>query len=118
MLDKLKSLVSIFNMTHLEHTVITLGIQLAIGSLLFIASVSLDIAALCGGLIAFGIFLGREISQHEYKLATKRGWSWGQKMPVEWYEGFTEGWSTDSILDVAVSFSSAMTLFYIATQFV
>jgi len=45
--------------------------------------------------------MGREIAQHEYKLAITRGWL-GEVKPVKWYEGLIKGWSRDSLLDVIV----------------
>ena len=79
------------NRTHLEHTIIALVIQLALWPVL---------GPWGAGATACAVFLGREIAQHEYKLALARGWVWGQRKPVAWHEGLWHGWSRDSILDV------------------
>jgi len=55
-----------------------------------------------GAIIAIALLLGREIAQHEYKLAMQRHWEWGEIPPVKWYEGVTTGWSRDSLLDVGM----------------
>lgn len=81
------------NRTHLEHTVIAVLIQLALWPVF---------GLVIGGLTACAVFLGREIAQHEYKLALSRGWVWGQKKPVHWFEGLLKGWSKDSVLDIAL----------------
>ena len=52
--------------------------------------------------MAIALLLGREIAQHEYKLALSRGWAYGQTMPVKWWEGVIKGWSVDSVLDIAL----------------
>ena len=90
-----------FNKTHLEHSVISVGIQLVLALGLFLAfNTSVPVALLAGAFGSVALFLGREVAQHEYKLAINRGWKWGEVKPVKWYEGFTKGWSTDSVLDV------------------
>lgn len=79
------------NRTHLEHAAIAALIQLALWPVL---------GPIAAGIVPVAVFLGREIAQHEYRLAIQRGWSWGRPMPVRWYEGLTSGWGRDSILDV------------------
>lgn len=81
------------NRTHLEHTIIALVTQLALWPVL---------GPWGAGSTACALFLGREIAQHEYKLALARGWERGQKKPVRWFEGLIKGWSIDSVLDVAI----------------
>ncbi len=79
------------NVTHLEHVVIALCIQLAL--LPFFTPRA-------AGAIAITLFLGREIAQHEYKLGIQRGWEWGETLPVGMFEGVWRGWTLDSALDV------------------
>ncbi len=81
------------NKTHIEHLIIAISIQLTL---------SLFFGFLASGVIAIAILLGREIAQHEYKLALSRNWVYGQTMPVKWHEGMTTGWSIDSILDIVI----------------
>ena len=81
------------NRTHAEHTAVAVVIQLALWPLL---------GLLAGGVVAIALLLGREIAQHEYKLALDRDWQYGQRKPVAWHEGVTRGWSVDSVLDVVV----------------
>ncbi|WNL39532.1 hypothetical protein RN347_03075 [Halomonas sp. PAMB 3264] len=80
-------------MSHLEHVLIGLGIQLLLALL---PRVTLWVS----GALAVAVFLGREIAQHEYKLAVARGWEWGQTQPVGVLEGVVTGWHLDSVLDV------------------
>jgi len=78
--------------TALEHALIAVVIQVALAPFT-------DVMA--AGVIAMAIFLGREIAQHEYKIAVQRGWRWGQgAKPVKWYDGIIGGWSKDSLLDL------------------
>lgn len=79
------------NLSHLEHVVIALLVQFAL--LLFTRPWS-------AGAIAVAIFLGREIAQHEYKLGIRRGWEWGETLPVGLFEGVWRAWTLDSVLDV------------------
>lgn len=79
------------NITHLEHVIIALIIQLAL-----LPFVSARVA----GVIPVAILLGREIAQHEYRLAIQRGWEWGETLPVGMFEGVWRGWTLDSVLDV------------------
>lgn len=79
------------DITHLEHVIIALIIQL---SLLPFAS------ARVAGVIPVAILLGREIAQHEYRLGIQRGWEWGETLPVGMFEGVWRGWTLDSVLDV------------------
>lgn len=81
------------NRTHLEHTIIALVAQFALWSVF---------GPWGAGAVAIAPLVGREIAQHEYKLALARGWEWGQKKPVRWFEGLIKGWSIDSVLDVAI----------------
>lgn len=74
-----------FNKTHAEHLAIAVVIQLALWPLLGIWG---------SGALAVGIFLGREISQHET--------SGGGANAVSWHYGITHHWTQDSILDLAV----------------
>ena len=82
--------------TGLVKLAIALGIQFAAYPLIGLAA---------GGAVAMALLFGREIAQHEYKLAINRGWSWGPP-PVKWYEGITTGWSRDSVIDFALPLSS------------
>ncbi|ASK18989.1 MULTISPECIES: hypothetical protein [unclassified Halomonas] len=81
------------NITHLEHVFIALLIQMA---LLPFANARVT------GAIAVALLLGREIAQHEYRLAVQRGWEWGQTLPVGIFEGVWRGWTLDSVLDVVL----------------
>ena len=81
------------NKTHIEHLVIAVILQLALIPF---------VGAFCSGLFASSLLLGRELAQHEYKLALSRGWIWGRTIPVKWHEGLTTGWSADSILDIVI----------------
>lgn len=81
------------NRTHIEHTVIAAILQLLAWPAIGLVS---------GAALAIALLLGREIAQHEYKLALQRGWQWGQTKPVAWHEGFLRGWSRDSFLDVLI----------------
>lgn len=80
------------NKSHLEHAIAAAAIQAAF---LWV------IGPWASGAVAVAIFLGREIAQNEYGVAVSRGWKYGEKPPVKWYEGLTKGWDTDAILDVA-----------------
>jgi len=78
--------------TALEHAVIAVAIQLVLAPLTNIVF---------AGAIAMAIYFGREVAQHEYKIAVQRGWRWGQsEKPIKWYEGIVSGWSKDSLLDL------------------
>lgn len=79
------------NITHLEHIIIALIIQLLLLPLT---------SARVAGSIAVALLLGREIAQHEYRLGTQRGWEWGETLPVGMLEGVWRGWTLDSALDV------------------
>lgn len=81
------------NKTHLEHLTIALAIQLLLWPLLGIWG---------SGALAVGIFLGREISQHET--------SGGGANAVKWYYGLVNHWTQDSILDVAVPLAACVVL--------
>ncbi len=81
------------DMSQLEHVVIALGVQLLLALL---PRVTLWVS----GSLAVAVFLGREIAQHEYRLAIQRGWEWGQTQPVGMFEGVYTGWHLGSILDV------------------
>ncbi|MDL4863784.1 hypothetical protein NPJ88_015725 [Halomonas elongata] len=77
--------------TALAHAVIAMAIQLALGQ--FISYVA-------AGAVAVAFYLSREITQHEYKLGIRRGWRWGQRLPVAFWEPIFRGWSRDSALDI------------------
>lgn len=77
--------------TALSHALITIAIQLALGP--FVGYVA-------AGALAVAFYLGRELSQHEYKLGIRRGWQWGQRLPVAFWEPIIRGWSRDSALDI------------------
>ncbi|MBT2774421.1 hypothetical protein J7J47_19535 [Halomonas sp. ISL-60] len=79
------------DITHLEHVIIALVIQLSL-----LPFVSARVA----GAIPVAILLGREIAQHEYRLGIQRGWEWGETLPVGMFEGVWRGWTLDSALDV------------------
>lgn len=79
------------NYTHLEHVFVALLIQFMLLPL---------VSAKVSGSIAVALLLGREIAQHEYKLAIQRGWEWGEVPPVGMFEGAWRGWTLDSALDV------------------
>ena len=57
------------DITHLEHVIIALIIQLSL--LPFVS-------AYVAGVIPVAILLGREIAQHEYRLGIQRGWDMGR----------------------------------------
>ncbi|HSP30787.1 MAG TPA: hypothetical protein VLO13_02070 [Halomonas sp.] len=79
------------NITHVEHIVIALIIQLALLTL---------VSARMAGAIAVALLFGREIAQHEYRLGIQRGWEWGETLPVGMFEGIFRGWTLDSALDI------------------
>ncbi|MDF1824164.1 MAG: hypothetical protein P1U68_05960 [Verrucomicrobiales bacterium] len=71
--------------TAIEHGVIAVVVQLLLWRPFGIWS---------GGAIAFAVFLGREIAQHEYK--------GGGPKEVSWHYGLTHHWNLDSVLDISV----------------
>lgn len=79
------------NKTHLEHTLIAIGIQLLLWPLL---------GPVAAGCVAIALLLWREIAQHEYKEALSKGWVYGEPMRIPWYAGVTKHWSKDSAMDV------------------
>lgn len=81
------------NQTHLEHTLLAVVLQVVLFPLL---------GAWGAGAVAVALLLGREIAQHEYKLALARDWTWGETKPVAWHEGLWRGWSLDSLFDVGL----------------
>ena len=81
------------NKTHLEHVVIALVIQLVFWPLLGIWG---------AGALAVGIFLGRELSQHET--------SGGGANAVKWYYGIVNHWTKDSILDAVAPLAGCLTV--------
>lgn len=83
------------NDTVVEHTVISLAIQATLGiAVTMIFGFTLFAGMLIAGALAAGIFLGREISQHEFK-------GGGPKV-VAWHYGLTKHWTRDSVMDVIV----------------
>ncbi len=98
----------LMNMSHLEHVLIGLGIQLLLALL---PRVTLWVS----GALVVAVFLGREIAQHEYRLAVARGWEWGQTQPVGLFEGVYKGWHLDSILDVLAPALTCLLVALIAT---
>jgi len=86
MFSKLKS---VFNITHLEHSIIAVGIQLILWPFLGLLS---------AGVVACAVFLGREVSQHEYKLIQELG----GRHKLNWYSGLIHKWAVDSVLDVVM----------------
>lgn len=85
------------NPTNWQHALIAAGMMLALG--LVLTLLSAPGAWLIGFAVAVTWFIARECTQHEYKIATQRGWRWGRNLPVRWWEGVAKGWSRDSLLD-------------------
>ncbi|MDQ7733747.1 hypothetical protein QT231_13625 [Halomonas sp. SpR1] len=81
------------NKSQLEHALIALLIQLVLWPYL---------GMWVAGAIAVTLLLGREIAQNEYRLASRRGWKWGEPLPVKWHEGVWRAWTSDSVYDVLV----------------
>ncbi|MDQ7735517.1 hypothetical protein QT231_22690 [Halomonas sp. SpR1] len=79
------------NKSQLEHALIAVLIQIALFPFM---------GMWIAGSVAVALFLGREIAQNEYRVAHRRGWTWGQVPPVNWYEGAWRGWTIKSALDV------------------
>lgn len=79
------------NKTHVEHLVIAIAIQLLLWPLLGIWG---------SGALAVGIFIGREVSQHET--------SGGGANAVKWYYGIVNHWTKDSILDAVVPLAGCL----------
>lgn len=78
--------------TAVKHAAIALVVQIVLTPV---------VNAVLGGVIALALYLGREIAQHEYKIAVRKGWRWGDgPKPIKWYDGIVGGWSKDSILDM------------------
>ena len=115
------------NKTHVEHFFITLGVDFALWFVTLPLQAYLPpeawfglappqiafVALVLVGLPVVGVFIGREMAQHSYKLALSRGWSWGETMPVKWYEGLTTGWTPDSVLDVLSSVVAYLLLLFL-----
>ncbi|WP_422156417.1 hypothetical protein KV699_07255 [Vreelandella titanicae] len=93
------------NKTQLEHALIALLIQLALWPF-----VGMWIA----GAIAVTLFLGREISQNEYRLAKNREWQWGEVLPVGWHEGLWRGWTKDAVFDVMAPLVACLVFAWLA----
>ncbi|CBV44056.1 hypothetical protein [Halomonas elongata] len=89
--------------TALSHALIAIAIQLAVGQLIGYAA---------AGALAVAFYLGRELSQHEYKLGIRRGWEWGESLPVKPWEPIIRGWSRDSALDIIVPAIAVAALAY------
>ncbi|MES3674399.1 hypothetical protein QC589_00430 [Halomonas elongata] len=77
--------------TAIAHAVIAAIIQLLLGQFIGYAA---------AGAVAVAFYASREITQHEYKLGIRRGWVWGEKLPIQPWEPLVKGWSRDSVLDV------------------
>jgi len=80
------------NRTHLEHSIIALGIQLLLWPLLGITA---------AGIVACAVFLGREIAQHEAKAVRHHAHEALTLGDLPWWIGLRYGWTRDSVLDVA-----------------
>ena len=94
--------------TGLGHSALSIPIQLGFGYLLN--------DYLAGGIIAILYWFGREVAQHEYKIALKRDWVWGTPKPIKFYEGFILGWSVDSIIDIVFPVISTTITFFVITK--
>ncbi|MGP9466736.1 hypothetical protein ACT3RU_06925 [Halomonas sp. TP35] len=79
------------NRSYIEHALIAVLIQFALWPLM---------GMWVAGSVAVALFLGREIAQNEYRVAHRRGWTWGEVPPVNWYEGAWRGWTVKSVFDV------------------
>lgn len=77
--------------SYIEHALIAVLIQFALWPFM---------GMWVAGSVAVALFLGREIAQNEYRVAHRRGWTWGQVPPVNWYEGAWRGWTRKSFFDV------------------
>ncbi|WP_275286923.1 hypothetical protein [Halomonas elongata] len=86
------------NQSHLAHAIIAVLITVTIWAVM--TRLDLPAGEILGAAVAIALYLGREITQHEYKLGIQRGWQWGQTLPVRWWEGLLRGWSKDSALDL------------------
>jgi len=71
--------------TAASHALVAVVIQLVLWPLVGLAG---------GGTAGVAFYLGREITQHEYK-----GGSWEKDLPPSY--GFIHHWSLDSVLDMA-----------------
>lgn len=85
------------NRSNWEHVGFGLMIMIALSALLSLLRI--EGAVLIGFTAAVTWFLARECTQHEYKLGMERGWTWGETLPVRWWEGVARGWSRDSLID-------------------
>lgn len=79
------SLKPIMLKTAAAHALVAVAIQVAL---------SFWIGWIGGGVAGMAFYLGREITQHEYK-----GGSWDKDLP--WHYGITHHWTLDSVLDLA-----------------
>ncbi|MGQ7242815.1 hypothetical protein ACUN9V_05060 [Salinicola sp. V024] len=80
-----------------EHVGFALLIMITLSALL--ALIGVESPVLIGFAVAVTWFIARECTQHEYKLGVHRGWTWGETLPVKWWEGIAKGWTRDSLLD-------------------
>ncbi|WP_275289166.1 hypothetical protein [Halomonas elongata] len=78
--------------TAIAHAAVAAIIQLILGQFIGYGA---------AGVVAVAFYVSREITQHEYKLGIRRGWVWGEKLPIQPWEPLVRGWSLDSVLDVA-----------------
>lgn len=85
------------NRTNWQHALIGAVMMLVAWAILALIGVSG--AALIALVIPVTWFISRECTSHEYRLGVARGWRWGKKLPVRWWEGIARGWTRDSMLD-------------------
>lgn len=90
---------SIMLKTALAHAIIAVVIQGVLSS---------AIGLMGGGIGAVLFYLGREITQHEYK-----GGSWDKNLP--WHYGITHHWTLDSVLDLAAPVIACTVVYYAAS---
>lgn len=97
------------NRSYIEHSLIAVLIQFALWPF---------IGMWVAGSVAVALFLGREIAQNEYRVAQRRGWTWGQVLPVNWYEGAWRGWTMKSVFDVLSPLAACLLVALIAQRIV
>jgi hypothetical protein len=84
------------NKTHLEHFAIALIVQLLVSPTVLLHP-GVTAGAFC---CLVGVFLGREVAQHEFKEARLRGVSVVDLAPGE---GLWRHWTFDSVMDVVTA---------------